>query len=75
MYQLQSHSKQLTPEQVAKRQSVKTSTVYAWISRGELQSQKFEGRRYITEEQVNNFEQSRGKANFIDYRYAKGPIR
>jgi excisionase family DNA binding protein len=65
----------LTPEQVAKCLGVKTSTVYAWISRGEMQAYKFDRRRFISLEQMHNFQQYRGKGDYVDYRYANGPIR
>jgi excisionase family DNA binding protein len=71
----QFNPKHLTPEQVAERLGVKTSTVYAWISRGEMQSFKFDRRRYISEEQIHNFQQRRSGSDFVDYRYANGPIR
>lgn len=71
----QFNPKHLTPEQVAERLGVKTSTVYAWISRGEMQAFKVDRRRFISEEQVNNFRQRRGGGDFVDYRYANGPLR
>ncbi len=71
----QFNPKHLTPEQVAERLGVKTSTVYAWISRGEMQAFKVDRRRFISEEQVNNFRQRRGDGDFVDSRYANGPLR
>lgn len=71
----QFNPKYLTPEQVAQRLGMTTSTIYAWISRGEIQSHKFDGRRFITEEQIGDFQHSRGNPDYVDYRYANGPIR
>lgn len=65
----------LTPEQVAQRLGVSTSTVYAWISRNEIKSSKFNRRRFFTEEQISNFQQNRGHSDYVDYRYANGPIK
>lgn len=65
----------LTPEQVAQRLGVSTSTVYAWISRNEIQSSKFNRRRFFTEEQISNFQQNRGQSDYVDYRYSNGPIK
>lgn len=71
----QFNPKHLTPEQVAERLGVKTATVYAWISRGEIQAFKVDRRRFISEEQMHNFQQRRGRGDYIDYRYANGPVR
>lgn len=71
----QFNPKHLTPEQVAVRLGVKTATVYAWISRGEMQAFKVDRRRFISEEQMHNFQQRRGHGDYLDYRYANGPIR
>ena len=71
----QFNSQYLTPEQVGERLGVKTSTVYAWISRGEIRAFKFERRRYISEEQINDFQHNRGSSDYIDYRYANSPNR
>jgi excisionase family DNA binding protein len=67
--------KYLTPEQVAQRLGVTTSTVYAWISREEIQSLKIDKRRFFTEEQIADFQQNRGNPDYVDYRYSKGPLR
>lgn len=71
----QFNPKHLTPEQVAECLGVKTATVYAWISRGEMQAFKFDRRRFISEEQVHNFQQRRGHGDYVDYRYTNGPVR
>jgi len=54
------------PDELAKILRVKTSTVYAWISRGELQSNKTGYSRSISSTQLQNFIASRnsGKYNF-----------
>ena len=48
-----------TPAEVAKILKVKTSTVYAWISRGEIQANKTGYSRGISETQLQAFITSR----------------
>jgi excisionase family DNA binding protein len=48
-----------TPAEVAKLLKVKTSTVYAWISRGELQANKAGYSRGISSTQLQAFITSR----------------
>ena len=71
----QFNPKHLTPEQAAERLGVKLATIYAYLSRGEMQAFKVGRRRFISEEQMHNFQQRRGHGDYVDYRYANGPIR
>jgi excisionase family DNA binding protein len=48
-------SESLTPDQAAELLQVKTSTVYAWISRGELQANRTGYSRSVTKEQLRRF--------------------
>jgi excisionase family DNA binding protein len=48
-----------TPAEVAKLLKVKISTVYAWISRGELQSNKTGYSRAVSQAQLHTFINSR----------------
>ncbi len=59
-----------TPAQVAELLGVKPSTVYAWLSRRELLSNKIGYKRYITEQQLKNFCEKRNSGVVIDYTYA-----
>ena len=62
-------------EQVAKKLGVKPVTVRAWISRNEIQSHKYQGRRYITEQQIRDFRRLRDTGEFVDMTYANGPLK
>jgi excisionase family DNA binding protein len=62
-------------EQVAQMLGVKSVTVRAWISRGEIQSHKYQGRRYITEAQIKDFRRFRNTGEFINMTYANGPAK
>jgi excisionase family DNA binding protein len=62
-----------TIEQVAQYMKVKPVTVRAWISRKEIQSFKYGSRRYITAQQLKDFQRFRNTGEFIDYTYANGP--
>lgn len=64
-----------TPTEVAKRLGVSSSTVYAWISRKELRANKVGHKRFITEQQINEFFQQRNTGEYVDYTYANGPVR
>jgi excisionase family DNA binding protein len=44
-----------SPKQVGQMLSVETSTVYAWISRGELHALRVGRRRFISPEQLKAF--------------------
>jgi|694.fasta_scaffold67744_3 excisionase family DNA binding protein len=54
-----------TPCEIAKICEVKSSTVYAWISRNELASLKLGKKRKITNQQLAEFLQKRRKRNDI----------
>ena len=64
-----------TPAQVAQMLGVKTSTVYAWLSRNEMQANKVGHYRYITQQQIKEFYLRRKTGEYIDYTYAYGPVR
>lgn len=67
MYPFQQNTPEsYTPSELAEILKVKTSTIYAWISRGELQSTRTGYSRSITKAQLQNFIISRdsGKYNF-----------
>lgn len=68
-------SQAYTIEEVAQRLGVKPVTVRAWISRREIQSHKYQGRRYITEQQLRDFRQFRNTGEFINMTYAHGPSK
>ena len=63
-----------SPKQVATMFGVKTVTVYAWLSRGELRGNKNGYRRVITTPQIQEFMSNRTNPEKVDLRYAKGPI-
>jgi len=64
-----------TPAQVGIICGVKPSTVYAWLSRKELRGQKVGHRRYVTPQQLREFQEQRKNGDYIDYTYANGPLR
>jgi excisionase family DNA binding protein len=64
-----------TPVQVAQMLGVKTSTVYAWLSRNEMQANKVGHNRYITQQQIKEFYLRRKTGEYVDYTYAYGPVR
>lgn len=49
----------LTVHQTSKRLEVSTKTVYRWISDGILDSIRFEGRRYVSVESIEDVENYR----------------
>ena len=61
-----------TPAEVAKLLKVKTSTVYAWISRGELQANKTGYSRAVSQAQLQTFITSRKSET---YYFAQEHIR
>ena len=65
----------LTPQQVADICGVSVSTVYAWISRREIASSKFGNSRFISYQQIQDMYLKRRTGEFVDRRYANGPIR
>ena len=64
-----------TPSQVAKMFGVETSTVYAWLSRREMQGVKIGHRRYISDQQVKEFILRRRTGDVVDHTYAYGPVK
>jgi excisionase family DNA binding protein len=74
-YQPQITSPSFTPTQVAQMLGVKTSTVYAWLSRNEMQANKVGHNRYITQQQIKEFFLRRKTGEYVDYTYAYGPVR
>ena len=64
-----------TPKQIANMLGVKTSTVYAWLSRKELRGYKHGRNRYISKQQIHEFYQKRVSSEYIDMTYADGPSR
>jgi excisionase family DNA binding protein len=65
----------LTPAQLARKLGVKRSTVYAWISRGEMRANKVGSSRFITQQQLDDFYLQRSTGEYVDMTYANGPVR
>jgi hypothetical protein len=65
----------LTPEQLARKLGVKRSTIYAWISRGEIRANKVGSSRFITQQQLDDFYLKRTTGEYVDMTYANGPVR
>ena len=59
-----------TPTELALVLGVKPSTIYAWLSRGELRGNKVGARRFITQQQVKEFYEYRSTGEYTDYTYA-----
>ena len=59
-----------TPAQVAEMCGVKTTTVHAWISRGEIRSLKVGHKRYISAQAIRDLYQFRRTKEYVDYTYA-----
>ncbi len=59
-----------TPAELARVLGVKPSTIYAWLSRGELRGNKVGARRFITQQQVKEFYEYRRTGEYTDYTYA-----
>jgi hypothetical protein len=49
---------------------VKTSTVYAWLSRKELRGNKVGRKRFITQQQLKEFSDYRATGEYVDCTYA-----
>jgi hypothetical protein len=60
-----------TPAQAAEILGMKTSSVYALISRHELAANKVGRSRYISISQLEAYLKNRGSKDVIDYTYAK----
>jgi excisionase family DNA binding protein len=69
---MRSLEKRYTPSEVAERLGVKVGTIYAMLSRGEIQAYHVGRRRVFTESQVMQFKASRGSVE-VDMTYACGP--
>jgi excisionase family DNA binding protein len=63
-YQAQAH-KSYTPAEVAKYLGMKTSSIYALISRGYLQANKIGSRRAITPYQLDHYILNRGNNDLV----------
>jgi excisionase family DNA binding protein len=61
----------LTPAQAAEILGMKTSSIYALISRHELAAEKVGRSRYISLSQLEAYIRNRGSKDVIDYTYAK----
>ena len=59
-----------TPTELARVLGVKTSTIYAWLLRGEMRGNKVGARRFITQQQVKEFYEYRSTGEYTDYAYA-----
>jgi excisionase family DNA binding protein len=62
-----------TPSEVAEILSLKVSSVFALLSRGELKAYHIGRRRVITEQQLRTFQESRKRRVEVDMTYACGP--
>ena len=59
-----------TPKEIASMVGVEPSTVYSWLSRGELRALKVGRNRLIKMEHLKEFYEYRRTGDFIDYTYA-----
>ena len=64
--------KRYTPSQVAEMLGVKVGTIYAMLSRDEIQAYHVGRRRVFTDTQVKQYKARRGTVE-IDMTYACGP--
>lgn len=62
-----------TPKEVAKSLDLKPSTIYALLSRGELQAYHFGRRRFITQSQLDAYLAKRNRVEMVDMTYAQYP--
>lgn len=69
---MRSSEKRYTPSEVAERLGVKVGTIYAMLSRGEIQAYHVGSRRVFTEAQLNQYRSSRGTVE-VDMTYSCGP--
>ena len=60
-----------TPAQAAESLGMKTSSIYALISRHELSANKVGRSRYISLSQLEAYQRNRGSKDVVDYTYAK----
>jgi excisionase family DNA binding protein len=61
----------LTPAEAAEILGMKTSSIYALISRHELAANKVGRNRYISLSQLQAYINERGNKDVVDYTYAK----
>jgi excisionase family DNA binding protein len=61
----------LTPAQAAEILGMKTSSIYALISRHELAANKVGRSRFISLAQLETYIHNRGNKDVVDYTYAK----
>ena len=64
-------SNNLTPAEVAEILGMKTSSIYALISRHELAANKVGRSRFITTSQLDVYMRNRGNKDVVDSTYAK----
>ena len=64
--------KRYTPSEVAEQLGVKVGTIYAMLSRGEIQAYHLGRRRVFTEAQVNQYLARRATVE-VDMTYSCGP--
>ena len=64
-------SNNLTPAEVAEILGMKTSSIYALISRHELAANKVGRSRFITPSQLDTYMRNRGNKDVVDYTYAQ----
>lgn len=69
---MSSLEKRYTPREVAERLGVKVGTIYAMLSRGEIQAYHLGRRRVFTEAQVKQYMARRGTVE-VDMTYSCGP--
>jgi len=64
-----------TINEVAVKCGVKPVTVRAWICRKEMRAMKVGHRRYVTPQQLREFQEFRSSGEYVDMTYAYGPVR
>ena len=69
---MRSLEKRYTPSEVAERLGIKVGTIYAMLSRGEIQAYHVGRRRVFTEAQINQYRACRGTVE-VDMTYSCGP--
>jgi excisionase family DNA binding protein len=62
-----------TPKEVAASLKLKPSTIYAMLSRGELQGHHSGRRRFITQSQLDAYLAKRNRVEMVDMTYAQYP--
>ena len=64
-----------TINEVAVKCGVKPVTVRAWICRKEMRAMKVGYRRYVTPQQLREFQEFRSSGEYVDMTYAYGPVK